>query len=176
MERFIANLIKDFEAGKIDRRQFCEAMALAFTVYAAGDAANAAPARGLQGIGVNHISYNCPDYTKARDFYTSVFGMGVVNDAGKGRANLTFGPEPGKGGGFLVTRTAETTTDAKATVDHICYTIPNWDEAKVRAALKAKGFANPTGRDGSLHVYDPFDYDVQFASAAQENAFRREQR
>jgi len=30
-----------------------------------------------------------------------------------------------------------------------------------------------TGRDGSLHVYDPFDYDVQIASTAEENAFRR---
>ena len=30
-----------------------------------------------------------------------------------------------------------------------------------------------TGRDGSLHVYDVFDYDVQIASAAAENAFRR---
>ena len=27
--------------------------------------------------------------------------------------------------------------------------------------------------DGSLHVYDPFDYDVQIANAVQENAFRR---
>ena len=43
----------------------------------------------------------------------------------------------------------------------------------MRAALKAKGFAEPTGRAGSLHVYDPFDYDVQIANAVQENAFRR---
>jgi len=73
----------------------------------------------------------------------------------------------------LIARNAGTATNAKAVVDHVCYTIPNWDEAKVRAALKAKGFFEPTGRDGSLHVYDPFDYDVQFASAVQENAFRR---
>jgi hypothetical protein len=25
-------------------------------------------------------------------------------------------------------------------IDHVCYTISNWDEGKVRGALKAKGF------------------------------------
>jgi catechol 2,3-dioxygenase-like lactoylglutathione lyase family enzyme len=124
-------------------------------------------------LGINHISYNCPDYAKARDWYTSVFGMESTPGKDSGtRANLMFGPEPGKGGNFVVARTGPTTSEAKATVDHVCYTIPKWDEAKVRAALKANGL-NPTGRDGSLHVYDPFDYDVQIANAVQENAFRR---
>jgi catechol 2,3-dioxygenase-like lactoylglutathione lyase family enzyme len=174
MERFIADLVKDFETGRVDRRQFCETLALAATVCAAGEsAANAAPARGFNMLGINHVSYNCPDYARARDWYSSVFGMEITpgKDSGK-RANVMFGPEPGKGGNFVVTRTGETTSAAKATVDHICYTISNWDEAKVRAALRANGL-NPTGRDGSLHVYDPFDYDVQIANAVQENAFRR---
>ena len=176
MERFIADRIKDFEAGRIGRREFCEAVALAFTVYAAGDAAKAAPARrGFTMLGVNHISYNCPNYAQARDWYTSVFGMGVVNDNKMSRANLTFGPEAGKGGTFLVVRNGKTEPDAgaTATIDHVCYTVSNWDETKVRAALAAKGLNNPTGRPGSLHVYDPFDYDVQFGNAVEENAFRR---
>jgi hypothetical protein len=42
----------------------------------------------------------------------------------------------------------------------------------VRAALTANGLS-PTGRNGSLHVYDPFDYDIQIGNAAEENAFRR---
>jgi len=98
-----------------------------------------------------------------------------VNDKGKGRANLAFGPEPDKGGNFVVVHNpgANPPKPTQAVIDHVCYTISNWDEGKVRAALKAKGFDKPTGRDGSLHVYDPFDYDVQIANAVQENAFRR---
>jgi len=92
-------------------------------------------------------------------------------DNGK-RASLMFGPEPGKGGSFMGVRTFEAKTVDQAIVDHVCYTISNWDEARVRATLKAKGL-DVTGRDGSLHVYDPFDYDVQIASAVGENAFRR---
>src|SRR5207248_11078260 len=105
MERFIADLVKSFESGKIDRRQFCETVALATTVFAAGSAAQAAPARGLKMLGVNHISYACADYRVARDWYAKVFNTKIYNDKGMGRANLAFGgPEPGKGGAFIITR------------------------------------------------------------------------
>jgi catechol 2,3-dioxygenase-like lactoylglutathione lyase family enzyme len=181
MERFIADLVQGLDSGRLDRREFCQAVALAAAVYGAGDAAQAQAQRGFKIIGINHFSYTCPDYTKARDWYASVLNMKTetTRDDGK-RANLMFGPEPGKGGSFLVARnpgavasgSAGAKPDAQAMIDHICYTIPNWDEARVRATLRAKGL-EVTGRDGSMHVYDPFDYDVQIASAAVENAFRR---
>jgi hypothetical protein len=75
MERFIADLVKNYENGKVDRREFCKTVALAATVYAAGDAANSQAPRGLKMIGINHVSYTCPDYAKARDWYASVLGM-----------------------------------------------------------------------------------------------------
>ena len=107
MERFIADLVKNYESGKVDRREFCQTVALAATVYAAGDAAKAQAPRGLKMIGINHISYTCPDYTKARDWYASVLGMEKTPGTDNGqRANLAFGPEPGKGGSFVVARTA----------------------------------------------------------------------
>ena len=77
-------------------------------VYGAGEAAtNAQPARGFKVLGINHISYACPDYAKARDWYTSLLGMEAApgKDTGK-RVNLMFGPEPGKGGSFMVPRDA----------------------------------------------------------------------
>jgi catechol 2,3-dioxygenase-like lactoylglutathione lyase family enzyme len=181
MERFIADLVQGLDSGRIDRREFCQAVALAAVVHGAGDAARAQAARGFKIIGVNHISYTCPDYAKARDWYESVLNMKSApgRDDSK-RANLMFGPEQGKGGSFLVTRSPSNIANgsagvkpgAQAAIDHICYTVANWDEARVRATLKAKGL-DVTGRDGSLHIYDPFNYDVQLASAAAENAFRR---
>jgi catechol 2,3-dioxygenase-like lactoylglutathione lyase family enzyme len=173
MERFIADLVRDFEAGHVSRRQFCETVAVAATVYAAGEAAaNAAPAQGMKAIAINHISYACPDYRPARDFYRDTFGMEVVPKSDNGKqAHLHFGPGLGQGGTSLIVRNGKTESNAKATVDHICYTISNWDEAKIRAALSAKGYDHPTGRPGSLHIYDPYDYDVQFANAVEEAAF-----
>ena len=173
MERFIADLVKKFETGTISRRDFCEGVALAAIAYAAGGAdANAAPDSGLKMLGINHISYSCPDYRKARDFYSSVLGMETVKDDGKARANLAFGPAPGKGGAFIVARNAAANAPApsRAVVDHVCYTIPNWDDARVNAGLKAQG-QNPTGRSGSVNVYDPFNFQVQIASSEAENPF-----
>jgi hypothetical protein len=97
MERFIADLVQGLDSGKIDRREFCKAVALAAVVYGAGDAAQAQAQRGFKIIGINHMSYTCPDYAKARDWYASVLNMKseATRDDGK-RANLMFGPEPGK--------------------------------------------------------------------------------
>jgi catechol 2,3-dioxygenase-like lactoylglutathione lyase family enzyme len=173
MERFIADLVRKFETGTISRRDFCEGVALAAIVHAAGGAeANAAQSRGLKMLGVNHLSYACPDYRKARDFYSSVLGMEQLKDDGKSRVNLAFGPAPGKGGSFIVARNAAANppAPARAVIDHVCYTISNWDDARVNAGLKAKG-QNPTGRSGSVNVYDPFNCQVQLASAEAENPF-----
>jgi catechol 2,3-dioxygenase-like lactoylglutathione lyase family enzyme len=181
MERFIADLVQGLDSGRIDRREFCKTVALAAAVYGAGDAVQAQAQRGFKIIGINHMSYTCPDYLKARDWYASVLNMKseTTRDDGK-RANLMFGPEPGKGGSFLVTRSPSNVASgsagvrpgAEAAIDHVCYTVSNWDEARVRATLEAKGL-DVSGRDGSLHVYDAFNVDVQIASAVGENAFRR---
>jgi catechol 2,3-dioxygenase-like lactoylglutathione lyase family enzyme len=146
----------------LNRRQFCETLALAASVCAAGNrpagaapAQGPAPARGFRIIGINHISYACPDYRKARDFYASVLGMENLPSADNGReTRLMFG------GSFLIPRNGRTVTNAKATVDDIGYAVSNWDETRVRSALQAKGLAASAGRAGSLHLYDPFDYDV----------------
>jgi catechol 2,3-dioxygenase-like lactoylglutathione lyase family enzyme len=181
MERFIVDLVQGLDSGRLNRREFCESVVLAAAVYGAGEAAQAQAPRGFKVIGINHMSYTCPDYLKARDWYASVLNMKSeqTRDDGK-RANLMFGPEQGKGGTFLVARTPGSVASGasgikpgvEAVIDHVCYTVPNWDEARVRATLKAKGL-EVSGRDGSLHVYDTFKYDVQLASAAEENAFKR---
>ena len=172
MERFIADLVKSYESGKIDRRQFCETVALATTVFAAGSAAQAAPSGGFKMLGVNHISYACSDYKVARDWYAKVFNTKIYNDKGMGRANLAFGgAEPGKGGAFIITRNfGNNEPKSQAVVDHVCYTVSNWDDTRVNNALKAAG-TNPTGRKGSVNVYDPFGYQVQIASIDGENPF-----
>ena len=175
MDSFYAAKLDEFAKGKISRRALLETLTVAATTTFATGATKAASDPALKVQLINHISYQCPDYKKARDWYSSMFGMQVTNDKGTNRANLAFGPEPDKGGNFIVAHNPGNNPPkpSEAVIDHICYTISNWDEGKVRAALKARGYDNPTGRDGSLHVYDPFDYDIQIANAVEENAFRR---
>jgi hypothetical protein len=98
--------------------------------------------------------------------------MQVLNDNGKSRANMAFGPEPGKGGAFLVARNFGNNPPKQgaSVVDHIAYTIPNWDDARVESGLKAAG-ANPTGGKGNFNVLDPYGYQVQITSIERENPF-----
>src|SRR5437899_11884363 len=75
MERFIAGLVKDFERGKLDRREFCQRVALAAVVYGTGEAATAQATRGFKMIGINHTSCPWPDHGKARDYSTPAIGL-----------------------------------------------------------------------------------------------------
>lgn len=173
MERFIDRLIDEFDSGKLSRREFCETMAIATAVLASGGAAaNAAPQRGFTMLGVNHLSYSCPDYRVARDFYRDVFGMQVLNDKGMGRANLAFGPPPGQGDNFMVIHNPGNNPPppTEGYVDHICFTIANWNEPQIKAELAAQGLTGRSrGGNGTMRVLDPFDFDVQFGNHIAEN-------
>ena len=130
MERFIDRLIDEFDSGKLSRRGSVETVVFPPAVLGvSGAAANAAPQSGFTMLGVNHLSYSCPDYRVARDFYRDVFGMHVVNDKGTGRANLAFGPAPDNGGNFLVVHNPGNNPPrpTEGYVDHICFTIANWN-------------------------------------------------
>ena len=63
----------------------------------------------------------------------------------------------------------------RSQVDHICYTIPNWNDQRLMAALTAAG-TKPVDRTpggGSINVFDPNNYQVQLASIQGENAWRK---
>ena len=109
-----------------------------------------------------------------RDWYISVLGMESTPGKDNGqRANLMFGPQPGKGGSFVVARTATPNPrpPAQSAVDHICYTISNWDESRVNAVLQETG--RPfSSRSGNKNVLDPFNYPVQLANSEEENPWK----
>jgi catechol 2,3-dioxygenase-like lactoylglutathione lyase family enzyme len=178
-------------------------IAVAATVYGAGEeAANAAPTSGFKTIAVNHISYSCPDYTKARDFYSVLLGMENLPEHDNGtQAYLWFGPK--EGGAWLLPRNNNAATSGPnplapppapagqragnaaptagapgagpqdppttALIDHIAFTVANFDKERTLAILKDWGLKN-TGPEGgprpdaeSYHVWDPFGYDVQIS-------------
>jgi catechol 2,3-dioxygenase-like lactoylglutathione lyase family enzyme len=211
MDKFIAKVLKEYEDGKVDRRQLIQTIKVAAATFAAGEeAANAAAgSKGFKTINVNHISYSCPDYTIARDFYQHLMGMGVNGDNGR-QCYMPFGPVLGKGPDtFLLPRGvpappqgytrsgvvsappaprsgnggAAATAGAAAggrgargaasaprperpvdnvTIDHIAYTVKNWDKARVKAILESWGLF-PTEDSDSFHVRDPFGYNLQIS-------------
>jgi catechol 2,3-dioxygenase-like lactoylglutathione lyase family enzyme len=161
MEHIIAKLLRDFEQGRMTRRQLIQSLALAATTGSAVSTATAADAPVAKALFINHVSYQVADYTKTRDFYAGLFGMNVSNDDGM-QCRLTFGDN------ILIARNRPSGTPK---VDHIAYTLANWDTDKsvrpaVEAELKRRGLQIRT-TEGSFHVQDPDGFEVQMGGKNQ---------
>ena len=161
METVIAKLLQDFENGKMDRRQLIQSLSLAAVAAAAGmpQAARAA-GKPLEALYVNHISYQVNDYKKVRDFYVDLLGMKITEDDGK-QCRLVFGTN------ILIPRNR---VDAgQARVDHISYTVANWDAEKegLEEELKRRGLQYTGSAKTSFQVKDPEGMGVQFGGLHQ---------
>jgi catechol 2,3-dioxygenase-like lactoylglutathione lyase family enzyme len=160
MEQIIEKLVDEFAQGRMTRRQLIKSLTLTATAAAgAGAVAHAADDKkpGFHILRVNHISYNVADYKRTRDFYTDLFpNMKVMQDNGNTQCYLSFGDT------FIIPRNAR--GDRKPPlVDHIAYTIDNWDKDKVEAALKARGLQPRPDTPNSFHVKDPDGFDLQIS-------------
>jgi catechol 2,3-dioxygenase-like lactoylglutathione lyase family enzyme len=158
MEATIEKLMDDFDRGKMSRRQLIKSIAVVAAATAAGvSPASAQTAKGFKGVAINHISYQVNDYAKTRDFYADIFGMKVVADNGS-QCNLILGDT----NTFLIPRKAPSDVRPPR-IDHVAYTIDNWDKDKVKAELERRGL-NPTpDTENSFHVKDPNGFDLQIS-------------
>jgi catechol 2,3-dioxygenase-like lactoylglutathione lyase family enzyme len=155
MEQLIAKLLENFEQGKMTRRQLIQSLAMTATVASAGVLASpvaAADEKGFKAIAVNHISHESPNYGKVRDFYVDLLGMKVSQDDGR-QAYLAFGDS------VLIARGGSKTPR----IDHIAYTIDNWNREAVGAELKRRGLQPRPDTENSFHVTDPAGFDLQIA-------------
>ena len=161
MEHIIAKLLHEFEEGKLTRRQLIQNLTLAATAASAvsGMPATAAEGKVLNATNINHVSYQVADYARTRDFYAGLFGMKVSEDNGK-QCRLSFGDN------ILVVRSRPPAPK----VDHIAFTLANWDEEKeaVQAELKRRGLKIIQGdTKTSLHILDPDGFEVQMGGLRQ---------
>ena len=159
MENVVMSLLDQFERGQISRRQLVQSLTLGM-VAASGSAPLLAAGRSsaFKAVAVNHISYQVPDYARIRDFYADLLGMRVSEDNGR-QCALSFGPT------FMIPRTPRTPLpDNQPRIDHLCYTIENWDRKAVEEELKRRGLDPKPDRDTSFHIKDPAGFDVQIAS------------
>jgi catechol-2,3-dioxygenase len=162
MEHIFSRLLAEYEHGKVTRRQLIRTLAASAAATATVKTVEAAPANALS---INHVSMQVADYTKTRDFYAGLFGMQVSDDDGKTQCRLTFGDN------ILIPRNASSRPGGKAGVDHIAYTLANWDTDKtvrsaVEAELKRRGLTIRV-TEGSFHVQDPDGFEVQMGGKKQ---------
>jgi catechol 2,3-dioxygenase-like lactoylglutathione lyase family enzyme len=183
MEAFVANKVDDYQSGRISRRQLIETLTVAAaTAYTAEGAKAAAADPTLKIALVNHISYTCPNFKQAADWYSRIFNLDQVGET-KMDVALPFGKKGERPFGVtandvplthLIIRTrdlnarpqngGEPRRKARALINHIAYTIADWDRNRVRAELGRLGYANPeVDGEHSFHVVDVNGYDVQIS-------------
>ena len=160
MEQIIAKLLQDFEQGKMNRRQLIKSLSVAGAAAAGMASAAQGAGKPLEALYVNHISYQVNDYKKVRDFYVDLLGMKVTEDDGK-QCRLVFGNN------ILIPRNRANGGPAK--VDHIAYTITNWDAEKdgLEAELKRRKLEYTGSAKTSFQVKDPEGMGVQFGGLRQ---------
>ena len=90
MEGFAAQKLDEFETGKISRRRLIESLTLAATTLFSADAAQAQADQTLKAQLINHISYTCPNYKQAADWYSMVFNLDQIGANGRDVA-MPFG-------------------------------------------------------------------------------------
>jgi catechol 2,3-dioxygenase-like lactoylglutathione lyase family enzyme len=190
MEGFAAQKLNEFETGKISRRKLIETLTFAATAAAGTGAAAAQGAPSpLKAELINHISYTCPDFKKAGDWYAKVFNMNLVAETkrdviavfgkqGDQPYNVTAKDVPLS---HLVIRTRPTQPAApqpnarpkppvQGVIDHVSYTVADFNRAQAKAALIAMGVKNVReGGPFGLHFDDAFGYDVE-VSGLENNA------
>lgn len=162
MEHIIGKLLQDYEHGRMTRRQLIQTVAIAAAAASGVDTAEAAPANAIY---INHVSMQVADYAKTRDFYAGLFGMKVTDDDGKTQCRLTFGDN------IVIARNATSRPSGRIGVDHIAYTLANWDTDKavkpaMETELKRRGL-NIRTTEGSFHVQDPDGFEVQMGGKRQ---------
>jgi len=186
MQGFAAAKLNEFEHGTISRRTLIETLTLAVTSMCAADAnAQGAAQKGVRAALVNHVSYTCPDFKQAGDWYSKVFNLDQVG-LKETEVTLPFGKKGEQPYNvaakdvpltFIIFRTRDlnappangATPRPKPTalINHIGYTVADFDRNRVRDQLKAMGVANlRDGGEYSLHMTDPFGYDVQISGLA----------
>jgi len=185
MEGFVAHKLAEFEQGKISRRKLIEMLTLAATTAYAADRAGAAEQPGLKAALINNISYTCPNFRQAADWYSKVFNLDQIGARDRDVA-LPFGKKGEQPYNVaakdvplthLIFRTRDLNPappageaprpKVQAVIDHVAYTVADFDREKAKAELKSLGVENV--RDGglySLHMTDPFGYDVQISGLA----------
>jgi catechol 2,3-dioxygenase-like lactoylglutathione lyase family enzyme len=189
MEGFVAHQLDAFAKGKLSRRRLIEMLTLAATTAYATDNAGAQAESPLKAQLINHISYTCPNFKEAADWYSKVFNLDQVGPTNRDVA-LPFGKKGDQPYGvtakdvplsYLIIRTPNPNAPPppggqrprpkpQAVIDHIGYTVADFNRDRAKAALTAMGVKNV--RDGgrlSLHMDDPFGYDVQ-VSGLEANA------
>ena len=183
MEHVISALLRDFEAGRLTRRQLIQALALGVTAGPAALAAAQKPAQqssippprsaaAWKTVWLDHISYEVADYRRSTAFYRDLMGWQIIHDDGEKQCTMKVGNVGGiiirnHRAGYAGAAAGTNRPAVTGLIDHISWGVEPWDTAKVKAELEKRGLDPQPDMDGkfqSFHVHDPDGWNLQISN------------
>lgn len=155
MQNEITNLVKQFESGRINRRQFVAGVG---TLVAALSTTNQARAEEtsstFQAVGLNHIALRVSNVATSREFYKKHLGLEVTRDGGDRNCFLSCGNN------FVALFRGD-----EPQMDHYCYSVKDYDVNEAERKLKEHDLEPRVVRDaGRIYFKDPDGLTVQLAA------------
>jgi catechol 2,3-dioxygenase-like lactoylglutathione lyase family enzyme len=150
MDKVIADLVTNFDAGTLSRRQLIQGL----TVLAAAGAAAPASAQTVpfNSTRIDHISIQTSNLRRSIEFYQKIFGLTVLNEDKENEIARM---------GVAKTIVSLHHKQPFAVVDHFAIAIDGFDRDAATSALAEHGYKAEQNLDYGFHVRDPEGVPVQ---------------
>ncbi len=153
MDKMITDLVTNFDAGTLSRRQLIHGLAMLAAVGAAAPAmAQQTPFKATR---IDHISIQTSNLQRSIEFYQKIFGLRILDEDKENE----------------ITRMGVTTIIVSlhhkqpfAKVDHFAIAIDGFNPEEATRTLAAHGYTAETNLDYGFHVRDPEGVPVQIVS------------
>lgn len=151
MHGMLEQLIAQFEAGQMSRRQLVAHIVAWTAAVAQTGAAQPGPST-FEALGLNHLALIATDLDRSQRFYEEVLGMKLIPMGDRARSSLRFmacGPH-----------VLNLFKGEKPGIDHVCFEVPNYDPKAAVEKLRSKGL-EPQSIQGRTYFRDPDGYRLQ---------------
>ena len=160
----IDNLLRQYELGKLTRREVLAAITLLFT-----PTPSSAQDGVLKGRSLNHLNIRVTDATRSEAFYRKLLGFGPTRSVDGGGSSL----ELPNGSSITLCPLSLTTCQVKrgeaqpGDIDHFAIHVDDFDADRVKARLSAAGFDAVFGSGHSVYVVDPDGAIIQLSAVGE---------
>lgn len=188
MEHVVSAWLRNFETGKMTRRQLVQTLTAAIAAGSATAAMSQTTPPGKptlpppqnptpwKTVWLDHVSYAVSDYRRSSAFYRDLLGWEVIHDDGEKQCSMKVGQVGG-----IIIRNASTyrgifddvqpgaaaRVSTTGVVDHISWGIQPWDTDSVKRELERRGLKPRPDMNAdfqSFHVLDPDGWDLQISN------------
>ena len=155
MQHTIETLVRQFEQGRLSRRQLVQGLLVA---AAAPVAAQQPPAGAFRAAGIDHVQITVDDLKASQQFYEKLLGVAGRNTSGN-QANIAVG----SAGNFIAIQSG---TGRIKPIDHFAVAVENFSPESALAAIeRAVPGAKAEKSGNSVFVTGPEGVRVQIQAA-----------